>query len=44
MDGQRPPSIFTLDLYDAIGASTAPPIFELRRSAAFDAADRMLRQ
>jgi hypothetical protein len=31
-------------LYDAIGASTAPPIFELRRSAAFDAVDRMLRQ
>ncbi|HEY8872399.1 MAG TPA: hypothetical protein VIM52_05165 [Stellaceae bacterium] len=44
MDGQRPPSIFTLDLYDASGTSAAPPIFELRRSAAFDAADRMLRQ
>jgi len=43
MDGQRPP-IFPRDLYGVIGASAAPVIFDARRSAAFDAADRMLRQ
>jgi hypothetical protein len=42
MDGQRPPSILTLDFYGAIGRSAAPLVFDVRRSAAFDAADRML--
>jgi hypothetical protein len=44
MDGQQPASISPRDLYEAIGTSAAPLIFDVRRSAAFDAADHMLRQ
>ncbi|HEV2334067.1 MAG TPA: chromate resistance protein ChrB domain-containing protein [Stellaceae bacterium] len=42
MDGQKPSSISPRDLYGAIGTSAAPLVFDVRRSAGFDADDRML--
>jgi len=42
MDGQKPPSISARDLYGAIGTSSAPLVFDVRRNAGFDADDRML--
>jgi len=42
MDGQKPPSISARDLYGAIGTSSAPLVFDVRRNTGFDADDRML--
>ena len=42
MDGQKPSSISPRDLYGAIGTASAALVFDVRRSAGFDADDRML--
>jgi hypothetical protein len=44
MDGQQPPSNSPRDLSGVIGASAARLILGVRRSAAFNAADRMPRR
>ena len=40
MDGRQPPPISPRDLHDVIGTKAA--LFDVCRSAAFDAVDRML--
>jgi rhodanese-related sulfurtransferase len=42
MDGQNPPSISPRDLYAAVGTASAPCVFDVRSSAAFDAGDRIV--
>jgi rhodanese-related sulfurtransferase len=42
MDGQKPISISPDELYAAIGTNAAPLVFDVRRSAAFDADDRLV--
>src|SRR5260370_41168932 len=42
MDRQKPSSISPRDLYGAIGTALTPLVFDVRRSAGFDADDRML--
>ena len=42
MDGQKAVSISPRDLYGVIGASAAPLVFDVHRTAGFDADDRML--
>ncbi len=44
MDGPKPPSIFPRDFYQVFGTRAVPLIFDVRRGAAFDAADWMPRQ
>jgi rhodanese-related sulfurtransferase len=42
MDGQKPSSISARDLYGTIGTASAPLVFDVRRSVAFDADERMI--
>jgi rhodanese-related sulfurtransferase len=42
MDGSKLPRISSPDLYGALGTGDAPIVIDVRRSAAFDADDRMI--
>ena len=42
MDGPKPPSVSSLDLYGTIGTAAAPIVIDVRRSASFTADNRMI--